>query len=187
MNNFIKENWIKFFGELIEDKLEIDNVLLEVTEKEEIQERIYPKGRFSLDEVESNTIGIFKKDRKVPSIDEKFDWDIERTTRYFPKWLCVINFYSKEDSETLDNLGRFLLDKRRVNRYILEKYRNLEGFDLFKSSSIIKVNHSDLSEFNYSTPFFHKRLTIEFIFEVSIIERIETIEIVNSKLNKKEA
>ncbi len=178
--------WISFFGNLITNKTGIENVMVAGNELLPEQEEEYPKVRFSLTEIDKSISTIIRRDKGVPSTDPNFKLDIERSYTYTPLWLCSINISDKVDNNSLDKVGRLVLDRRRVLNYLRTFHKDDPNFNFYKNSSFKRAVSTDLSDYVNSQDFHHKKLNIEFAFSITETEIINTIEKVETDMTIKE-
>lgn len=173
--------WIKFFGQLIKDVTGVDNILVDGGEILPEQEKIYPKVRFSLTEVEKSINKVIRRDREIPSTNPNFKYDIERSYTYTPLWLCSIRLIDKEDNKSLDKVGRVVKDRRRVIQYLRKHFKEDKNYKFYKDSSFKDARGTDLNTYENSQPLFYKKLNIEFAFPIVETEVIDTIESVETQ------
>ncbi|GLI57724.1 hypothetical protein PM10SUCC1_32380 [Propionigenium maris DSM 9537] len=178
--------WRIFFGDLIKNITGIENVLEDGNDLLPEQEKVYPKVRFTLTEVEKSTSKVVTRDRRMPSADPDFKYDIERSYIYTPLWLCSINIADKEENNSLDKVGRAVLNRRRILQYLRTHYKEHENFDFYKNSSFKRAPGTDLSGYTNSQALYHKKLNIEFTFSIIDTDVIATIERVETDYTVKE-
>lgn len=177
--------WIEFFGKLIKNITGVENILVDGREIILRQENIYPKIRFSLTEIEKSVNTVVSKDKKIPSKDDNFESDIERSYIYTPLWLCSINLTDKKDNKSLDKVGRLVLSRGRLALYLRKYLKENENYEFYKNSSFKKAKGQNLNTYENSQPLFYKKLNIEFTFNIVDKEILPTIESVKTEFTIK--